>query len=416
MKISPSVRLLFLSHESWPTFRPDVAVLFGKYLPRLGVTSDLVTERTAGKGDDKASRWGGGEELLYPVPPGRAGRHLAKFWHNLCTLLRPGQHSYDAIQVRDMPVVALAGVLVARARGLPFIYWMSFPQSEGQIARARGRGPRAGLAYWFPLMQGMVGKWLLYSIVLPRADHVFVQTKKMREDVAARGIPLERMTAVPMGVDLEAAQPQSILPADDPRLAGRRVLVYLGALDRARSIETLFSMLAIVRKRLPEALLVLAGDTEDAAHRAWLRRQAEDLGVADAIIWTGWLPTSQAWRYVRAAEIGLSPIPRGFLLDCGSPTKAVEYMALGLPVLGNDNPDQAQAVSEGQAGICVPLEPQAFADAALAMLADQALRQRMGDAGQRYVARMRSYERLAALVASSYVTLLRRHRCSEVTQ
>jgi hypothetical protein len=29
---------------------------------------------------------------------------------------------------------------VARAKGLPFFYWLSYPQSEGQIDRARQRG------------------------------------------------------------------------------------------------------------------------------------------------------------------------------------------------------------------------------------------------------------------------------------
>lgn len=396
-----TIHLLFVSHESWPTFRPDVAVLFGKYLPRLGITSDLVTEHDLSATSELVA-WGGGQALLCEVPHSRSGQYLAKSWHNVRMLLGADKSRYDGIQVRDMPVAALAGLVLARLKGMPFFYWMSFPQSEGQIARARARGPKAGMRYWFPLIQGTVGKWLLYRVVLPRTDHIFVQTQKMLADVVEQGIPAERMTPVPMGVDLEVARPDQVLPSDDPRLDGRRVVVYLGALDQARNIETLFEMLAIVRTRIPDILLVLAGDTQDADHRAWLKSEAERLGVAELILWTGWLPTAQAWRYVRAAEVGLSPIPRGFLLDCGSPTKAIEYMALGLPVLGNDNPDQAQVVMEGEAGICVTLEPQAFAQALLSLLDDSARRRQMALSGQRYVRQARSYDRLAELVAQAY--------------
>ncbi|WP_206732372.1 glycosyltransferase [Janthinobacterium sp. 17J80-10] len=401
MSYRDKIHLLFVSHESWPTFRPDVAVLFGKYLPRLGVTSDLVTEHEAG--DAKEGRaWGGGKALLCRLPAGRAGQHIVKTWHNLRVLASFDRSKYDAIQVRDMPMMALAGLAIARLRGVPFFYWMSFPQSEGQIIRAQARGPRAGMRYWFPLLQGTVGKWLLYRVVLPRTDHVFVQSRQMAEDVASQGIARDRMTAVPMGVDLEMARPEQILPSDDSRLSGKRVLVYLGALDRVRKIEALFEMLAIVRQEVPDVMLVLAGDTPDTEHRAWLQQEAIRLGVMPALLWTGWLPTEQAWRYVRAAEIGLSVIPRGFLLDCGSPTKAVEYMALGLPVVGNDNPDQALVVSEGNAGICVKLEPQAFASAVIQLLGNAHQRSQMALSGQLYVRHARSYDKLAQEVAHTY--------------
>ncbi len=401
MNPDKKIHLLFVSHESWPTFRPDVAVLFGKYLPRYHVTSDLVTEHEV-DASQEVMVWGGGQALLCQVPRSRAGQYFAKTWHNFRSLLTVDAKKYDGIQVRDMPIAALVGVIAARLKGIPFFYWMSFPQSEGQIARAKARGAAAGMRYWFPLIQGTIGKWLLYRIVLPRADHVFVQTRKMLEDVAAHGIATERMTAVPMGVDLEVARPDQVIPSDDPRLKDKRVVVYLGALDQARNIETLFEMLAIVRRHTPDILLVLAGDTQDGTHRTWLKNEAERLGVADAVLWTGWLPTQQAWRYVRAAEVGLSPIPRGFLLDCGSPTKAIEYMAFGLPVLGNDNPDQAQVVSEGEAGICVTLEPQAFAQALLSLLADSSRCRQMAISGQQYVRAARSYDILAGQVAQTY--------------
>ncbi|MDO9050437.1 MAG: glycosyltransferase [Methylotenera sp.] len=400
------LHILFFTAEQWPTFRPDLIALFGKYLPRYGVTSDLVTEKEQSANPETNISWPGGEAIVCNVPSGRAGQYLVKLMHSLRNLITIDANKYDAIQVRDMSFIALVALCVAKLKGIPFFYWLSYPQSEGQIDRARSRGIRGGMRFWFPLIQGMFGKWVLYRIVFPRADHIFVQSRQMQKDIASYGIPMYKMTPVPMGVDTEIARPESIQPSIDAQLVGRKVVVYLGTLDPIRQIDVLLHMLVHVRKTVPDILLVLVGDTTDRQHREWLKNEADRLGVSDLVYWTGWLDATVAWQYVRSAEVGLSPIPRGYLLDMGSPTKAVEYMALGLPVLVNDNPDQFQVVSESGAGVCVKLEPLAFSESLVNLLADENLRRSMGENGQRYVIKNRTYDRLAAAVATKYASLV----------
>jgi glycosyltransferase involved in cell wall biosynthesis len=402
-----SLRLLFATVEAYPTFRPDVAALFGKFLPRLGVATDLVAERArdiAGQ-----ARWGGGEALLVSSGSARPGRYLASLAHYARTFLRADRTRYHAIQVRDMPLVGLIGLAIARVKGLPFFYWMSFPTAEGQIALARRRGLSAGLlSFLFPLLwRGWTYYFLLYRVVLPRASHVFVQSDRMREDLVAKGIARDKLTPVVMGVDLELSSPERIPPADDPRLEGRRVLVYLGDLGRGRRIDILLDMVRLVRLQFPDVLLVLVGEAEDEPEGRWLRNRAREVGVDDATHFTGWLPSQQGWRYVRAAEIGLSPIPRGSLLDCGSPTKLIEYQALGVPAVANDNPDQEHILHEGGGGLCVPLSAEEFAKAVCRLLADASLREAMGASGQAYVRARRGYDTLAVQLANKYADLLR---------
>lgn len=399
------VRLLLVTHEPWPTFRPDVVALFGKYLPRFDILSDLVTEESRSCGREQS--WVAGKAVLCPGHRNRALHCLRKLVHILRILLACRKVHYDAIQVRDLPITSLAGLIVAHWKDLPFFYWMSFPFPESAIARARARGVKARLKYWFPLLQGYIGKWILYKIVLPRTDHIFVQSQRMKEDMSALGFDPQFMTAVPMGVDLEAAQVESIAPSDDPRLMGKFCLVYLGTLDRERRIDLLFDMMARIMEVRDDVLLLLVGDTKDSAHRAWLLRRARDLDVQRNVVFTGWLPTQEAWRYVRAAQIGLSPFPRTSLLESCSPTKAIEYLALEVPVLVNDQPDLARIIAESAAGVCVALTSEAFADAAIDLLADNERRQRMSRAGLAYVRNHRSYRMLAEQLAGIYRLLLR---------
>jgi glycosyltransferase involved in cell wall biosynthesis len=253
-----------------------------------------------------------------------------------------------------------------------------------------------------------LGKWLLYHWILPKAHHIFVQSDNMRSALAAHHIALDKMTPVPMGVDLEAVT-ELPLPHNNPALTNKRVIVYLGTLDKTRHIELLFDMLARIRLEIPNVLLVLAGDTEDTSHRAWLKQQAENAKVADAVLWTGWLVMEEAWRYVVSAEVGLSPFPRGLLLDMASPTKAVEYMALGVPVVANDNPDQAQVIAESGAGVCVSLTAEAFAQATLGLMNHSANRVRMSVLGKRYIAIHRNYNKISQSIAGYYQINLRHY-------
>jgi len=400
------MRLLFATIEPCPTFRPDVATLFGKFLPRLGVTSDLVTERAPGVAGEAS--WGGGEALLISSRGSRPRRSAEKFAHYALTLLRADRAKYQAIQVRDMPLVALLGLLAARLKRLPFFYWMSFPAPEGQLMLARERGLSAGLIrFLFPLLwRGWMHLFLLYRIVLPRADHVFVQSDRMREDLVGKGIARQKLTPVVMGVDLEVSVPEAIAPVDDARLKGKRVLVYLGTLARGRRIEVLFDMLKILRQQFPDVLLLLVGEAEDEVQAKRLRKLAHEAGVADATLWTGWLPIQEAWRYVRVAEVGLAPHPRGALFDSGSPTKVVEYLALGIPVVASDNPDQERLLREGGGGLCVPHTARDFAQAVSRLLVDEPLRRAMASSGQAHVRASRDYQALAKLVADKYAELL----------
>ena len=405
LQIKP-LRLLYITAETWPTFRPDVAVLFGKYLPALGVESDLVTAATPGT--EPVDRWSGGQAQLAPMTGSLMARAIRRTLHGMKCLWQADSGRYDAIQVRDMPAVAVFALAFARLKGVRFYYWMSFPIPEGQLLRARGRGLSAGLArFLVPWLQGTLGFHALYRIVLPRADHVFVQSDRMLADMEKHGLPARKMTPVPMGVDLEAMGDALVMPIDDPRIRGRRVLVYLGALDRARQIEVLFDMLARARSVVPEVLLVLVGDTEDRPHRVWLEAQARDAGVWDSVIWTGWLPTVEAWRWVRTAEIGLSPIPRGPLFDPASPTKLPEYLALGVPVVCNDNPDQQHIIDHCQAGRCVPYAADSFAKAVIELLGlPAAARQQLAQRGRAFVAEHRDYRLIASRLAARYHEIL----------
>lgn len=387
-------RILYSTAEIHPCFRADVVVLFGKYLPRLGIQSDLLALHSA----LKPAAWAGGNRLTVRGPGRGAMRHLLSVASDL-RMLFLARHGYQAVIVRDKSIGALIGLLAARMAGIPFVYWMSFPMVEAWAVFARERGLSVGLLRWLSAKaRATLLHWLLYRVVLPRADHVFAQSDVMVADLCRKGLSPDRVSAVPMGVDTEA-MPDLLQRRADGAADAVPVFAYLGTLNRPRLPEIMLEGLALLRARGVDARLLLVGDAEEAADRQWLRDCMARLGIAEHVELTGWLPGDEGWQRCASAVAGLSPFPRTELLESASPTKLVEYFHLGLPVIANDQPDQAFLL-RAAGGECAPLTPQGFADAMQDMLARPAHHATIARAGQALVRATRSYAALAQQVGT----------------
>lgn len=384
--------------EVLPTHRADVAVLFGKYLPRHGIRCDIV-----GLGGSDTAPMpgfarvrtvaGGGNRLL------RDARYALACLRAALGARRDG---CDVIQVRDMVSVGLLVMLAARLRGIPFVYWMSFLMCEGRVVRARaqlaaGGGWRARLV----LAKGLVERTLLYKLVLPGARHVCVQSDAMREFVAARGIPAARISAVPMGVDTELLADGGA-PVRLPGHAGVPLIAYLGTLDHMRRLDLVIDALQLVRQRHPAARLLLIGGSPERADTDGLLAHARARGLAEALHITGWMPAQQAWQLLRGADAAISYIPRGLMYDYSSPTKLLEYLALGMPSVGNDSPDQVHVLNGSDAGWLTGNTPAELAAALCAILDEPAAARARAARGPAFIDGARSYRVLAAALAPVY--------------
>nr|WP_308937332.1 glycosyltransferase [Duganella vulcania] len=402
MNSPPKLRLLQFVPEPLPTFRADVAVLFGRYLPRAGVACHLVgpAASAAGAADDE-------QTSRSPYHRSRLRREWA--YLRLCwrLLWRAERSRYDVIQVRDMAAIGWLALQVARWKGIPFVYWMSFMMCDGRIGNARAQiAAGGGLRARAVLCKGLAERWLLNRVVLPGAQHVFVQSAAMLEAVAAQGLARDKMTAVPMGVDTEVLHPRGVVARRMPGWDAVPVIAYLGTLDRPRCLHVVIDALAHVRQVHPQARLLLIGDASSRADLDALLAHAAAAGLAAAVHVTGWMAASQAWPLLAGADLAVSYLPRGALLDTNSPTKILEYLALGLPCVGNDNPDQAAVLRASQAGWLSGSTAQELAQGMLQILADPGLARQRAAGGPDYIERHRSYRVLADDVARQYHALL----------
>jgi glycosyltransferase involved in cell wall biosynthesis len=410
-----TLRVLMLTSDHFPPFRPAAKAIFTDEFARRGHRVDWLLQAEDMREPVGEIGWGLGVATVCATNDGqnrwsRFRKHLADILNDLKVVSRLKRDRYDLVQVKDKYLGALVALLVARIRRVPFLYWLAYPHGDAAI-----RSAETGIARyrWQRMAKGMVYRWLLYSVILPRADHIFVQSEQMRIDLTAEGIPRARMTPVPSSVDLDRIRQAELLPPMK-KPPGELWITYLGTLIRLRKLDFLIRAFAIVRARHPSANLYLVGFGEDPSDEECLLEEARKQGVADAVVITGRLPMEEAWRYVRASDVCVSPYYPTAILKSTSPTKLVEYFALGRAAVCNDHPEQSQVAESSGGALCTRWVESEFADAIGKLLDDPIAARLMGTCGRRYVQEQRSSRQLADVVEDVYWKVIRDHASTSV--
>jgi glycosyltransferase involved in cell wall biosynthesis len=138
-----------------------------------------------------------------------------------------------------------------------------------------------------------------------------------------------------------------------------------------------------------------------------LDKVLDRLGLpGDAVVKTGRLPLQEALSYVKASHVCVSPIELIPQQEVATPTKLVEYLAMGRPVVASLLYDHCEVVGGSGAGLIAELTPEAFGEALSRILADRTWAEEMGARGPGWVKANRDYARLADRVERLFGSLV----------
>ena len=203
-----------------------------------------------------------------------------------------------------------------------------------------------------------------------RADAVLAPSAVIRDELHARGVRAP-IAVVPTGVDLERFRPGD-------REAARRSLgvgqgeplvLYVGRLDREKSVDRVLGAFERVASTIPAARLVLVGQGTEA-QRLW--RTAASLPVAERIQFLGLRPHDSLAECYQAADV--------FLFASETETQGLvlaEAAACGLPAVAVDAPGCDEVVRDGDTGILTKGNSAALAEAVIGLLLDPERRRAM---------------------------------------
>jgi glycosyltransferase involved in cell wall biosynthesis len=272
-----------------------------------------------------------------------------------------------------MPAIIRA---VAAAKQRPDVFHLHFPYPWGDTSwlMAGAPGP-AVLTYHSDIVRQRVLGAAYRPIsrrVLDRVDRIIVGSPPMIEHSAVLAPFAHKCRVVPFGIETDRFDPTPGTLARAAELRAdhtRPIVLFVGRLIYYKGVEVLVRAMADT-----DADLVMIGS---GPLEGKLREQAVSLGIADRVTFLAPVEDGELAAWYRAAHVfALPSIARSEAYGLVQ----LEAHASGMPVVSTDLPTGVPWVNrDGETGLVVPPgDAPSFASALRTLLADEALRARMG--------------------------------------
>ena len=195
-----------------------------------------------------------------------------------------------------------------------------------------------------------MGRWL---------GAMTVASDDLLKRVLATGVPADRVRKVINGCPIDRIAPgdRAVARARLGLPRDRQIALFVGV--GQYDVDLILDALRELKQRnagKPLPLTVLVGPHADSM-RTW----AEDRGVSEDVVTTGFLPDAQLPTYLQAADVGLLPFADKPLNRARFPIKLGDYLAAGLPVLTNNVGEMGRIVREEDAGEVTESDPWSYA-------------------------------------------------------
>jgi glycosyltransferase involved in cell wall biosynthesis len=290
-----------------------------------------------------------------------------------------------------------SGLLGMMEDGWPLLTTLHHPitvDRELALAKAENAYRRFTQRRWF----GFLGMQKRVAADLPR---VVTVSESSRQDIARQmGVPLERMTVVPVGVDHTVFRPRP----EVARVPGR-VMVTSSSDVPMKGMVPMLEAFAKLRTERDLEMVVIGRPTEGGR----VARTIERLGLGDAVRCVTGVSDDELARLYAEAEVAVVPsLYEGFSLP------AIEAMACGRPLVATTGGALPEVVGrDGETGLLVtPDDPEALAGGIRRVLDDPELAARLGAGGRQRVLGTYTWAATAKGTAEQYQKLLEEHRAA----
>ncbi len=318
------MRILHFSHCNLGSTEASTAHVmeFAERLARRGHCVRVVTPR---KGKHYANPTSC-EMHYFPILHLKGLRQISAVLSGFITLIwlklrwRP-----DCLYIRRLPLDPLPGAFAWLTR-TPLI-----TETNGQVEICEYEVPMhvLWLRFWYPLLLTFERVLFANSFAVTADGQQRLETFRRRypawtgrfHRVLSGGIDLDRFRKV----DKIQARQELGLPLD------RKILIWVGTIFAWSGLEVLLDAAEhIIRMRADVDILIVG----DGSERKRFMRIAAEKSLTQRVRFTGYIPTSDLYRWLSASDVALAPYTR-LRLDREDFTsyKIFEYLACGLPVV-----------------------------------------------------------------------------------
>lgn len=179
-----------------------------------------------------------------------------------------------------------------------------------------------------------------------RLKHIFVISRPLRQFFLDSGIPKDRVSIINMTVDPRRFEGVGKQPGKEKYIA------YCGTVTNNKDgVDDLLRAFAITHKTHPNVKLYIIGATPDKEDRAGNMRLIEELGIKDAVVFTGVVAAADMPQLLKNATVMALDRPDSLQAQNGFPTKLGEYLLTGNPVVVTKVGDIPHFLNDGETAL-----------------------------------------------------------------
>ena len=240
------------------------------------------------------------------------------------------------------------------------------------------------------------------TLLARASDRLIAVSPEVRDELVALHVASrDKFSVVRLGIELEPRVSFDGDPSEVRRRhgipEGKFVVGWFGRMTAVKRTDDLLTMLAGLRERGVDALLLLVGDGDD---RERLEQRAHDLNLARSCLFLGYQEDVAAWYAICDAVVLTSASE-------GTPVTIIEALAAGRAVVATRVGGVPDVVDEGETGFLVrPRDTHALAERLEILARDPNRRAEMGRLGRERVLERYAVERLVDDVDGLYRELL----------
>ena len=224
---------------------------------------------------------------------------------------------FHTVQVHNLPDFLVFSALVPKAMGARIVLDLHDLMPELYTAKT-GAGLNGPLARVLRLQERIAARF---------ADHVITVTAGWRDTLIGRGVHPNKVSVVMNLADPKVFPPRRFNSKDAEGLT----LVYHGTFASRYGVDVIVRALSELRDEVPRARLMLLGDGET---RQELVELIGVLGIEDRVeLSKGMVDTTELPDLLASADVGVVPNRSNVFTEEILPTKLLEYVAMGIPVI-----------------------------------------------------------------------------------
>jgi glycosyltransferase involved in cell wall biosynthesis len=176
---------------------------------------------------------------------------------------------------------------------------------------------------------------------IKHSDEIVTVTDSHKEMIK-KIVATKPLTVIPNGVDTDLFRPISRSTAlkelNLQHLQDKKILLYFGSIDSWLDFSKIFNVLKRLINRKLDVILLIVGYSHSRFFLEDLKKNTEELGIRDKVLFFPPVLQSRLVYYVNASDVTLAPF-RNLTISQAVPLKILESLACGRPVCSTNLPE-----------------------------------------------------------------------------